>query len=198
MFEGKTVFCVGSGPSLTKKDCAAIEKTGSPIIAVNSSWQAVPSASILFAGDEAWWTANLSQLNTRAALWTTSMSASLKYNLRLFKSSGRHWNSGLRAIELAESLGAEKVVLLGYDCSVRRGAHWHGKHDKTLNPTSGVCQSWIAQFKQLSQRVKVPVINCSRETVLTCFPQVNLEDILCLKLSPEEPHPKMNLSYAAL
>ena len=35
----RTVFCVGSGPSLTREDCAAIEKTGCSIIAVNNSWQ---------------------------------------------------------------------------------------------------------------------------------------------------------------
>lgn len=33
----RTVFCVGSGPSLTREDCAAIEKTGCSIIAVNNS-----------------------------------------------------------------------------------------------------------------------------------------------------------------
>lgn len=197
MFEGKTVFCVGSGPSLTAGDCAAIENSGHPIVAVNTSWKAVPSASILFAGDEAWWAANSSTVESQAVRWTCNTSASLKYGLRLFKSSGRHWNSGLCAIELAEFLGAEKIVLIGYDCSVRRGVHWHGKHDKTQNPTSGVCQSWIAQFKQLSHRAKVPIINCSRDTALTCFPRVELEEILCLKLSPEETLPKTNLNSAA-
>lgn len=178
MFEGKTVFCVGSGPSLTAGDCAAVEASGHPIVAVNTSWQAVPSASIIFAGDEAWWAANFNKVESHAALWTCNTSASLKYGIRLFRSSGRHWNSGLRAIELAEFLGAEKVILLGYDCSVRRGAHWHGKHGKTQNPTNGVCQSWIAQFQQLSQRTKITIINCSRDTALKCFPRAELEEIL--------------------
>ena len=46
----RTVFCVGSGPSLTREDCAAIEKTGCSIIAVNNSWQMFDDIYALYAG----------------------------------------------------------------------------------------------------------------------------------------------------
>lgn len=51
----RTVFCVGSGPSLTREDCAAIEKTGCSIIAVNNSWQMFDDIYALYAGDLSWW-----------------------------------------------------------------------------------------------------------------------------------------------
>jgi hypothetical protein len=197
VFQGKTVFCVGSGPSLTRDDCAAVEASGHPIVAVNSSWKAARSAAVIFGGDQAWWDAYKSEIDIPAKLWTCSMSASMKYGLGLLKNPRRHWNSGLCAIELAEAEGADRIVLLGYDCSVRKGAHWHGDHAKTQNPTQSVCESWCGQFDQLARRTKIEIINCSRQTALKCFPRAELEEILCLTPFPEENLPKTNSSCAA-
>ncbi|MCY1346367.1 hypothetical protein D9M69_324510 [compost metagenome] len=88
-------------------------------------------------------------------------------------------NSGYRAIELAINFGAARVLLLGYDCSVRLGTHWHGDHQKTKNPDHRRCAEWLNQFGRLA-RNGAEVINCSRETVLTCFPRMSLEEALCL------------------
>lgn len=197
MFEGQTVFCIASGPSLTPEDCALVEASGHPIVAVNSSWKAVRSASVIFGGDQAWWDAYRHEIDIPAKLWTCNMNASLKHGLLLLRNPARHWNSGLRAIELAVFLGAAKVVLLGYDCSVKKGLHWHGKHVKTQNPTTSLCQSWELQFNQLSKTLKVPVVNCSRETSLKCFPRAKIEEILCLQHSPEETPLKMSLNSVA-
>ncbi|HCZ48509.1 MAG TPA: hypothetical protein DCZ11_05850, partial [Gammaproteobacteria bacterium] len=39
-------------------------------------------------------------------------------------------NSGYQALNLAVLLGAERVILLGYDM---HGGHWHGRHGGRLN-----------------------------------------------------------------
>ncbi|MCY1373105.1 hypothetical protein D9M69_603550 [compost metagenome] len=87
-------------------------------------------------------------------------------------------NSGYRAIELAISFGAARVLLLGFDCSVRAGTHWHGAHTKTKNPDARRCAEWLNHFGRLA-RHGAEVINCSRQTELTCFPRMSLEDALC-------------------
>lgn len=89
-------------------------------------------------------------------------------------------NSGYGAISLAAHLGAERIIMLGYDCQHTGGmAHWHGDHPSSLG-NAGSVGEWPAQFKRLSQRLrKIEVINCSRETALHCFPRMDLESALC-------------------
>lgn len=101
------------------------------------------------------------------------------YKLHFYRSPTRSWNSGLRAIELAELLGATKVILLGYDCQIDYGVHWHEDHKGISNPTDKVCRDWRIQFAALAKRTKIEIINCSRRTALTCFARAELEDVLC-------------------
>lgn len=197
-FEGKTVICVGGGPSLTLEDCAAAKASGLPIIAVNTSWQKVRSAEIIFAGDQAWWDFNIATIDIPAEKWTCNHSASFKHSINLFRCKDRHWNSGLRAIQLAEVEGATTVILLGYDCSIKKGTHHHGLHLKTSNPTAAVCSSWKEQFATLARNTGVEIINCSRDTILSCFPRSTLEEALCLLHSQAERPHKTNSNSAVL
>lgn len=88
-------------------------------------------------------------------------------------------NSGAGAISLAAHTGARRIVLVGYDCQLTGGrSHWHGDHPKGLG-NAGSLPQWAAQFGSLARRLRgIEVINCSRETALTCFPRAALEDVL--------------------
>jgi hypothetical protein len=97
--------------------------------------------------------------------------------LSWFKASGAH-NSGMRAIELAIEFGAARVVLLGYDCSVEHGEHWHGPHTATKNPDASRCSMWAKQFATIDRK-GADIVNCSRETSLKCFRRERLGDLLC-------------------
>lgn len=90
-------------------------------------------------------------------------------------------NSGYQAINLAYLMGASSVVLLGYDMgntSVK--SHWHGDHPGELNkqlPTA----LWLEKFPALAADLKyegVKVVNATRETALTCFDRLPLEEAL--------------------
>lgn len=85
-------------------------------------------------------------------------------------------NSGLGAIALAKQRGAARVILLGYDAQHTGGkSHWHGDHPPKLG-NAGVAAQWPAQFRKAKEWIgDLPVVNCSRETALTCFPQGVLE-----------------------
>jgi hypothetical protein len=87
-------------------------------------------------------------------------------------------NSGAGAILLAAYFGAERIILLGYDCSVEHGSHWHGNHPEGL----GNCESvghWQRYFAEVNRLLPhVEIINSSRRTALDIWPRVPLEDAL--------------------
>lgn len=167
----KTVVCIASGPSITAEDCAAVRQSGLTTIAVNSSWKLASFCDILYAGDVTWWEANIDEIDIPAERWTCSQQAARRFGIQRHVAHGS-CNSGLRAMQLAFELGAERVILLGYDCSVARGTHWHGDHTRTSNPKPFNCLEWMRGFSQLPQRDRV--WNCSRETALTVFERMSL------------------------
>jgi hypothetical protein len=168
----KPFICVASGPSLTADDCAMASDSGCPIIAVNSSWRAVPECHHIFAGDCGWWDVHYSQLDIPAKRWSTSGRACLRYGVNHYRSPDNDtFNSGQRAIQLAAHLGAERVILLGYDCSLANGVHWHGEHPPGLkNPDALSVVRWREEFARVAVSLRnVEIINCSRSPSLTCF-----------------------------
>lgn len=174
-----TVAVIASGPSLTAEDCSAVERAWIPTIAVNHSWRLARFCDVIYAGDACWWEHYGGEITIPAERWTHNPNVAKALGINANGKGQSVLNSGYRAIELAISFGAARVLLLGFDCSVRAGTHWHGKHDKTKNPDARRCAEWLAHFGRLD-RQGAEVINCSRETALTCFPRMSLEEALCL------------------
>ncbi len=177
----KTFICIASGPSLTAGDCDLARRSGLPVIAVNSSWMAVPDCQHIFAADCSWWDHYHKILRGRAERWTQSKRAASRYGVRLFRpvESGP-FNSGQLAIQLAAHLCAARVILLGYDCSIENRTHWHGCHPATMhNPVPREVGRWHTDFSSLAGILPdVEIINASRETALTCFTRLPLEAVL--------------------
>lgn len=177
----KTFICVASGPSLMAHDCAMATDSGFPVIAVNSSWKAVPDCQHIFAADFTWWDHYHESLVTSAERWTQSKRAHVRFGVKLFTpTESGPFNSGQRAIQLAAYLGARRVILLGYDCSLANGTHWHGRHPATMhNPVPREVIRWYTDFSSLvSLLPDVEIINASRYTALTCFPRSTIEAAL--------------------
>lgn len=89
-------------------------------------------------------------------------------------------NSGAGCIATAVEGGAKRIILLGFDCQKTGGkAHWHGNHPKGLGNADKI-EHWHDKFSQLAATIPegVEVLNASRETALTMFPRVNLDDVL--------------------
>lgn len=89
-------------------------------------------------------------------------------------------NSGYQAINLAYLWGARAIVLLGMDCGagVRGEAHWFGQHPTGLSQHQPF-EVWRTKFPMLAADLAaegVPVLNCSRQTALDCFPRHTLEN----------------------
>lgn len=173
-----TFICIASGPSLTPEDCALAVRSAHPIIAVNSSWLAVPDCQHIYAADFSWWDHNHDIVSKNAQHWTQSRRANLRYGVQLFHTADNGpFNSGQRAIQLAAHLGATRVILLGYDCSLANGLHWHGRHPATMhNPVPREVGRWHTEFSTLVGLLPgVDIVNASRHTALTCFPRTTPE-----------------------
>lgn len=177
----KTIAVCASGPSLTREDCEAVIRAGIPVIAVNASWQRVPECTWVYAADYRWWRKNVDLLPAGPQRWTCSKPASAEFNLNYFEPDYRgSFNSGLRATLFARQCGARTIILLGFDCSIASGSHWHGDHIDLGNPNQDAVKIWQKDFTYLAGFLKnsVTVINCSRESALTCFTRASLSKTL--------------------
>ncbi|EPM3081452.1 hypothetical protein [Escherichia coli] len=90
----------------------------------------------------------------------------------------------------AHWLGAKRIILLGFDCSITNGSHWHGDHTCLDNPTAANVKRWHGEFARVAQllRGKVNITNSSRQTALNCFRRQSLDEALqdagCLLINP--------------
>lgn len=179
-WDGRTVVCIASGPSLTKSDCEEVRASGHPVVVTNTTYRMCPWADALFAFDLKWWRHHGDEVREkfRGRTFTGSRVAS---NYGPEFAPGATWfrtfrNSGACAISLAMGAEASRIVLLGYDCGfdgVRK--HWHEDHPGMSNCDS--LPDWPRQFGQVAKharRAGIEVINASRKTRLTCFDREDL------------------------
>lgn len=134
---------------------------------------------MLFALDMDWWRRHLAEARNafRGALVSPQDVAGVT-RIRGWWGT-RPCNSGAAALALAAYSGAQRVVLLGYDCQHTAGRrHWHGDHPAGMRNADGVAD-WPAHFQELLPRLSgIEVVNASRETALGLFPRVALEEAL--------------------
>jgi len=176
------LFCIASGPSLTASDCMDVVRSGIKTIAVNDSWRMFPYCNYIYAGDAKWWKVNYDKIDILAEKWTCSDKAANTYKIH-YHIAGGPYNSGMRAIQFGMSKGFKNIALLGYDCSLKNGVHWHGLHtaEPLRNPDADKVRKWHDQFRRVSDNAKkqgVNICNCSRYTELTCFEKMTLEEAL--------------------
>lgn len=174
------IICA-SGPSLTLADCALAIHSGLPVIAVNSTWRAVPDCTHIYAGDLRWWDVNTPLLPEGPERWSCCLRAHTRYGVNQFPTNTSDtFNSGQRGILLAHWLGATTIILLGFDCSIQNGSHWHGDHSGLDNPTAANIKRWHGEFGRVAQQLhgKANIINSSRETSLRCFRRMPLQEAL--------------------
>jgi hypothetical protein len=201
LFPGKTVVCLGAGPSLTAEDVEACRGRW-PVIAINDAVRLAPWADVLYAADSDWWREyegmpafegskyGIANPNRKKDAWPPDVRvlafagyegltvdpAGLQAGLR----GGQ--NSGYQAIGLAVHLGATRILLLGYDLEPAADGqtHFFGQHPPRLrkhSPYRLMARSFDMLVEPLAQ-LGVTVINCSRTTALTCFQRQALEDAI--------------------
>lgn len=184
-WQGRTVVCIASGPSLTAEDCELVHASGHPVIVTNTTFRLCPWADVLFAFDAKWWAVYHEEVKQVFKGRRISYSRSVSH-LAIESTHMSGWfhnfgNSGACAIAIAIAGGAKKIVLLGYDCQKTGGVtHWHPDHPKGMSNAASIKQ-WPGQFKNVAMEAKdkgAEVVNASRETALKCFERQTLEAAL--------------------
>jgi len=132
--------------------------------------------------DRTWWEAHIAEVNRdfRGARYTTArlseQFAVTRIEAKDFKTFG---NSGAGCVAMALAGDALRVVLLGFDAQHTGGkTHWHGDHPKGMG-NAGRTKQWPAKFAELATKAGASdIVNCSRETALTCFRRAALSEAL--------------------
>lgn len=190
-YPGSTIVCIGGGPSLTAADVDGC-RGKAVVIAVNDAYRLAPWAEALYACDAKWWMAHNGVPGFAGAKWSldTPNWATLRNRLtdvQLLENTGAQGlepsptglrtgkNSGYQAINLAVHYGAQRILLLGYDMQPARSgqSHWFGEHPHPIRTVSPY-PYFLGMFDSLRdplRELQIEVINCSRETALTCFPR---------------------------
>lgn len=98
-------------------------------------------------------------------------------------------NTGAGAISLSIYHGAFRVIMLAYDMQYTGGKrHFFGDHPRRL-ANAGNIQDWPQFFERLRKdNQQIEIINASRETALTLFPRLPLEQALKLETRREPSH----------
>lgn len=189
----ETCVIVASGPSAlgVKLDRA---KDKAKFIAVNNSWKLAPWADVLYACDHAWWHENngvpefdgIRIAGDRRAYQDAYADyyVDVKRIDRLVMEPGVVGRiggaSGAQALNLAMQFGARKIILVGFDCSLDRGIHWHGPHTGLGNPSQSLVGIWRNALDRLADQIAgmgVMVVNASQQSELRAYEKKAFEDL---------------------
>jgi hypothetical protein len=192
-WRGQIAAIIGAGPSAAT---AGIDQLRSRcrVIAVNTSFQLVPWADILYSCDYAWWqqykgcpefaglrlTHDRRACNEFAGLQRVEIERPNGDDLLLDRPTwiGAGGNSGFQALNLAVQFGAIRILLIGIDCHLQNGAHWHGRHPyKMNNPAESNVKRWRKAFDGAAgklQSLGIDVINCSAQSALCNYPKLTI------------------------
>jgi hypothetical protein len=185
---GETFVILANGPSLTPAQVERVDRAAVRVIAIKEAVRLAPHAPVLYACDARWWKHFGPDLKDyaglRYALEPTPHAQCLRNTgmtgLELDPTGLRTGkNSGFQSIGLARHLGADRILLLGFDMKVgKTGDHWFGAHryPGATHPT-GKYADFIACFDSIVEPLKaegIEVINCTPDSALKCFPMMDL------------------------
>lgn len=204
-WRGMTVAIMASGPSLTAEQAEIVrgwreDGDDRRVIVINTTFRLAPWADMLYACDDEWWDFYIPEVREsfRGELWTQDRPTAALHHINWVKSErsmglGRKpgiinqgGNSGFQAMNVAWQAGAARMILLGFDMQATGGkSHWHGNHPPGIHCPEAY-PAWIAAMRQISADLYlegVPVVNCSVQTALTCFPRESLEAALAMEVA---------------
>ena len=189
---GGTAVCLGTGPSLTLEDVEFC-RGRALVVAVNDAHLYAPWADVLYASDADWWQVHKGVPSFAGLKYSCSKAAASVPGVQVLRQTGHDGleldptgirtgrNSGAAALNLAVLLGATRVLLLGYDCGqTGKQEHFFGAHRQGLRNRSpyGLFRQHFATMVGPLKSAGVTVLNCSRETQLTCFSRATLVEAL--------------------
>lgn len=172
-----TWVIIATGQSMNQK-IADYVRGKCHVVAVSDAYRLAPWADHLVSSDGKWWMANPDAVLFEGGKYAWHGRTD---EVQQFRPTPCPVNSGLMAMHLAHSKGANKIILIGFDM---HGTHYFGKHtakwgrhshDVLANTTDKRFQQHIAEFRQWQG---CEVINCTPDSALKHFPMAYLKDTI--------------------
>jgi len=192
LWEGQTVFIVGGGHSLKGFDFSPIHDAR--VIGVNDAYTYGDWVDVCYFGDWHWLVHHQDSLREWPNMKITNREECLGLpGVFTMERKGRgfnlptqlpwYLNSGTTAIGLAAMLGAETIVLLGFDMKLgpEGESNWHPNNLNTS--TDRTYKGFVHQTELLALDLgksfpDVQVINAGPDSDLEVFPKMTLEEVL--------------------
>lgn len=189
-----TWVCIAGGPSLVPDDIEYCRAQGWKLATCNMGFRLVPDAALFYAMDGKWWDAYHDELRATISadcvLYCGNYGAFCRYpRLRRVNwhpvpgwSSERYFargmHSGMHLLQLVgQQTFADRIILLGYDYQHTGGRrHHHEDYPEGWKNVPNIADRAI-DFRAIAQQAPIPVINCTRETALDCFPRLPLQSV---------------------
>jgi hypothetical protein len=198
LWKGRKAAVIASGPSLVRDDAEMVRAAGLEAVAVKAAWHMAPWAGFLYAADRVWLDLEQGVPDFVGRKVTQDRAAAERWGLDWLPAAHQREmsldpgrlslgplasNSGYQAVNLTLLLGADPILLLGFDMQVSAGTHYYGDNPAPQqNPTEDLCRQWCAGFRAAApqlRRLGRTVLNCTRTSALDCFPRVDLREALC-------------------
>lgn len=169
------IFAVlATGPSMSQAVADQVRGL-CKVVAVSDSYRMAPWADSLVSSDAAWWKANPGALQFEGPKWSAAPDFRKIEGVERFPSADNGSNSGLLACQVAVSMGASVILLLGFDM---RGSHFFGPHPAPLKNTQPTrFEVFHRQFARFKPR-NIRIINCTPGSSLKCYPMADLDACL--------------------
>jgi len=196
LWENSTVYILGGGPSLLDQDLSLIYNKR--VIGVNQAYKLGNWIDVCWYGDKQWYPSQLPNINSfKGLILTCSAEAQEPRRYKNVNYIGRgaqsgiyteknthiawNGNSGASAVNVAWWFGADRVVLIGFDCQLpedkRNGrTHWHDDYGKRINKRTGQLIDNYSRFLQYWPKVKKDADKLGLE-IYTTTPNSGLKDI---------------------
>lgn len=204
-----TVVCIGTGPSLTLQQIESARHKGYALTGCNNVWEIIPDLKVLYACNFGWWQHYMSPalMEYPAEKWTTNKDAAERF--------GVHWiaernamglsqdpsvihhghGSGYSLVNLVYLLGAERILLLGYDLKYAKDydgktqkvgsspRHYFGEYPQDIQHwpskrvVSGVHVELLDLYRSVAAQGAVEIVNCTPDSAIDCFPRASIDAV---------------------
>lgn len=201
LWPGSTIVCLACGPSLDSADVELVRRARAAgqgsirVVAINAAIRLAPWADVRFAHHAADWCRpeDAAILEGFRGLRFAIEERAARYGADVLSMSGpdglelenraavRHGKcSGYQTINVAVHLGARRIVLVGYDCkrSAAGALHWYECRGTAGASDFAIWSRHYATLPPVLKAIGVDVLNASRDTAITAFPRISLENAL--------------------
>lgn len=189
-WSNQTAAVVATGPSVLIEPLH-LGRDRVRFIAIKSSWHLAPWSDVLYGSDKGWWIANHGAREFKGLRVSASPSVAKVYGTRLVKLApqariqtdgrlgGNH--SGLQAINLAIRFGARRILMVGFDMTLKYGGRCFDGEAGVRQVDAKRIEAWRVAMDGMAPQFEalgIEMINCCMRSELVAYPKIRFEDAL--------------------